>query len=306
MGCVFVQFMILFQYRNYNRFHYKLYCNYCQSLYTSKNEGIRIFLTKNETGCKGDFMRYPMITGHAGNDNTGMNSLDSLYKSVSLGADAIEVDVRSDMRSVLVLSHDAQNQDVYVICLKLSDLFETASQYPEIRINCDLKEKDLPLAVISLARQYGLDAERLILTGTVPPSYISIHPEIINMSHVYLNIEFALEEICLNEMKKSNIEIQDYYVKPWKYIRELVPYTEQNIRKAAQVCNDCKVKGINVPYSLLSDQNIRIFKESGIPVSVWTVNDENEMIRLFQAGIENLTTRNVAKAKTIRMSLFNF
>lgn len=251
-------------------------------------------------------MRYPMITGHTGNDNTNMNSFESMHKCISLGADAIEVDVRSDTKSVLVLSHDAKSQDAYDTCPKLSDLFEVAKQNPEIRINCDLKEQDLPLKVISLAQQYGLDADRIIFTGTVPPSYISLHPEIVNLSHIYLNIEFALEEVCLIEMDKSNIEKQNFYKNPWKYVREFVTDVEPYLHKVARVCIDHKVKGINIPYSLLTDQNIRLFKESGVPISAWTVNDENEMKRLFMAGIENITTEFVARAKSIRMNLFNF
>jgi len=57
---------------------------------------------------------------------------------------------------------------------------------------------------------------------------------------------------------------------------------------------------------LLTDKNIGILKEAGIPVSAWTVNDEKEMERLFLKGIENITTLNVAKAKAIRMDLFNY
>lgn len=253
-------------------------------------------------------MRYPMITGHAGNDNTNMNSIESLYKCISLGADAVEVDVRRDKKSVLVLSHDEQSQNIYDTCTKLSSFFEIASQNPEIIINCDLKEKNLPLDVINLARQYGLETNRLILTGTIPPSYISLHPEITEMSHIYLNIEFALEEICLEKMSESYTQArkEDYYNKPWKYIREMNIDAEHYLEKAAQICLQYKVKGINMPYSLLTDRNIKLIKEAGVPISAWTVNDEKEMERLFLKGIANITTKNVAKAKAVRMNLFNF
>jgi len=248
-----------------------------------------------------------MITGHAGNDNSIANSPESLYKCISLGADASEVDVRRDENSVLVLSHVKQSQNIYDTCTKLSTIFEAASRNSEIIINCDLKEENLPVDVISLARQYGLDKSRLILTGTVPPSYISLHPEITEMSHIFLNIEFAIEDICLEKMNTSYTKAQknDYYNNPWKYIRELNINMEQYLEKAVQTCLEYKVEGINMPYSLLTDKNIGILKEAGIPVSAWTVNDEKEMERLFLKGIENITTLNVAKAKAIRMDLFN-
>jgi len=251
-------------------------------------------------------MRYPMITGHAGNDNTNMNSLESLYKCIALGADAVEVDVRRDRNSVLVLSHDEQDQDVYDTCTRLSTLFDIASQSTDIIINCDLKEMNLPLDVIGLARQYGLGSDRLILTGTIPPSYISAHPEITEMSSIFLNIEYAFEEICISRLTGLHPEFrkEDFYNNPWKYIKD--PGIDTYLETAAQVCREYRVSGINIPYELLTDRNIEILKNAGIAISAWTVNDESEIERLFLKGIENITTKNVARAKSIRMKLLNF
>lgn len=227
-------------------------------------------------------MRYPMITGHTGNDGTPANSIESIEKSILLMADAFEVDVRKDDSSVLVLSHDAQDQSAYDKCFRLADAFSIAAQHPNICINCDLKEDDLALEVITLAQSFGLGPERLILTGAISLPFLTRHSEIIKMADIYLNAE--------------NI-IDDLYTIPW---------IEIFVGRLSQTCLNYGVKRINIPYAYLTDDNIKTFSKYGLLISAWTVNNEAEMARLISRGVANLTTSHVEKAKSIRMDLLGF
>lgn len=252
-------------------------------------------------------MRYPMITGHTGNDGTPPNSIQSINKSIFFGADAFEVDIRKDRNSVLVLSHYAQNQEGYNTCLRLTEAFEIAAQHPEIHINCDLKDDNLPLEVASLAHSFGISANRLILSGTVTPSFLTRHPEIVEMADIYLNVECVVDKIYFQKISQSNKLQQDTTNhSPWNEIKKVASGIDPYIEILSETCLKYGVKGINISYVCLTDKNIRDFEKRGIPLSVWTVNDQVEMARLFSCHVENITTLRVAEAKSVRKNLLGF
>ncbi len=253
-------------------------------------------------------MRYPMITGHTGNDGTQNNSIESIHKSISLGADAFEVDIRKAGDSDLVLSHDAHGPSGYDTYLRLGEAFEIAAQHPDIRINCDLKDDDLPLEVVALANSFGIGVNRLILSGSVATTYLSSHPELVQMADVYLNAECIFEKLYFQETSQAKTQSQydAFRENPWKYIKRTITSIDPYIGILSETCLEYGVKGINIPYVCLTDQSIKGFKKYGVPLSVWTVNEETEMTRLFSYGIENLTTRCVDKAKSIRKNLLGF
>lgn len=253
-------------------------------------------------------MRFPIITGHTGNDETAANSLDSVMKCISLGADVFEIDVRRDENSVLILSHYEQSQDIYDTCPRLAEVFEIAGKHSEIGINCDLKDEDLPLEVATLAASYGIGPDRLILTGLVAPAFLTKHPAVIHMANIYMNAENILEDIYfeLVSSEKSQISHHMFYQNPWKHLREVITGIEPYIATLSEKCRQLGVRGINLPYRSLTDEGVGEFKRNGIPLSVWTVNDETEMTRFLKCGIENLTTLDVSLAKLVRKDLFGF
>ncbi|WP_020610797.1 glycerophosphodiester phosphodiesterase [Sediminispirochaeta bajacaliforniensis] len=250
----------------------------------------------------------PMITGHTGNDGTKDNSLEAAQKSIALGADAFEVDVRRDKNSVLILSHNEWEQNGYGSHPQLSEIFELLRHHPEIRINCDLKEDNLPLEVISLASRFGIGSDRLILTGLITLPYLEKHPEITKMSTVYLNAENILESVYFQLVRSEALQPshQSFYARPWKYLLERIPGITPHIGLISEMCLRHKVRGVNVPYQYLKDENIDDLKKKGIPLSVWTVNDENELVRFLSCRVENVTTRKVVMAKAIRKHLLGF
>ena len=253
-------------------------------------------------------MQYPMITGHTGNDGTPDNSLEAVEKSISIGADAFEVDIRRDENSVLVLSHDSKGQCDYDKCIRFTEVLEILTKHPDIRINCDLKEDDLPLEVAAIADDFGIGPERLILTGTVTPSFLEQHPEVVKMADIYLNIEYYFEDFYFKGLIQTDkqIDYNTFHNNPWKNIKEIIPSIDPYIGMISEACLKYGVKGINMPYALLNDENINIFKESHLALSVWTVNDRTDMMRMFSYGVENLTTRCVSLAKDVRKDILGF
>ncbi len=253
-------------------------------------------------------MRFPIITGHTGNDGTAANSLDSVIKCISLGADAFEIDIRRDENSILVLTHNQQSQDVYDSCLRLTEVFEIAGKHPEICINCDLKDDNLPLEVATLAASYGIGPDRLILTGLVAPTFLEKYPEVKKMANIYMNAENLLEKIYFELVsgEKAQISRHMFYQNPWRHLREVITDIGPYISTLSEKCRQLGVRGINLPYRCLTDEGVVEFNRNGIPLSVWTVNDETEITRFLKSNVENVTTLNVSTAKSVRKDLFGF
>ena len=258
-----------------------------------------------------------MITAHAGCEKTAPNSIESVRKGISLGADAVEIDVRRrEADGVLYLSHDPLLGGAVERCVKLSDAFKIVSGHPTIRINCDLKEGGLIPHVVDLAHRYGLGPERLIFTGIVYPSYIVREPGINRMADVYINAENIIAETyyeARGEKEGFSKELRlEFEKNPWAFVRKNIldesSSESENISEyvelISELCPSLYVKGLNIPYRILSDIVLEKFIRSGLLLSVWTVDEEKEVRRLLPY-VENLTTRSVSVAKAVRKEAFS-
>ena len=56
------------------------------------------------------------------------------------------------------------------------------------------------------------------------------------------------------------------------------------------------VRGINLSYKRLDAALVDRFHSEGLEVSVFTVNDEENLDRILSYGVENITTKTVASA----------
>ena len=251
-------------------------------------------------------MLSPTITGHTGNDQTEEDSLDSVYKSIELGADAFELDIRRDMEGNLVISHHSRCQEEYNSCHRLSEVFEILRSHHGIRINCDLKEEDLPLDVINLAAGFGVEKDRMILTGIVALPYLEKHSGILKKADIFMNAENILEDVYFNitRQEPSDASRREYYSNPWKHLRSVFSSITPYIGLLTETCQKYGVKGINIPYYFISDENLGDFKKNSISVSVWTVSNEQDIFRFLSQGVDNLTTRQVTVAREIRKKLY--
>lgn len=220
-------------------------------------------------------MKNPLITAHAGCENTVPNSESSLRAALSLHPDAVEVDVRRNGDGTLVLSHNPIGASGIDCTLERAlDLVKAA---PEIQINCDLKEPGLEEAVLELAR--SRDAlDRVILTGTVRPEAVKALQKSLL---VYLNLECLIPE-------------RDFaaYRGPLLSGREL----DLLFRRAEQY----GVGVINLSYQLCSEELQERAWEKGMGLSVWTVDDPALLEKLIPLGFRNVTTRTVRTALRLR------
>jgi glycerophosphoryl diester phosphodiesterase len=132
---------------------------------------------------------------------------------------------------------------------------------PEVLMNLDFKEPGLVRDALRIAREHGV-ADRLLYTGDVGGEDFQ----------AILGSEIPL---WLNEYLLTNEERKDPVSAAAKRGFEI----------------------LNIDRKRVTDILLR---ENADRLSVWTVNEEDELRRLLLAGVKNITTRNPALALQLR------
>ena len=131
-------------------------------------------------------MKKIWITAHSGCEGTPDNSLASIEKGIALGADCVEIDIKTDRFGKLWLTHDLPED--FSGLVSLEEAFALIGK-SGIAVNCDLKEYGALIPTLELAEKYGIGADRLIISGSVDTALLEKEPEITRRSKVFLNSE---------------------------------------------------------------------------------------------------------------------
>lgn len=207
-----------------------------------------------------------MLTAHSGSDNTAPNSWEFIHKYINTKVDAIEVDIRMNENEELYLFHDKldvmTSETVY-----LEDVVKLLKKYPQMYINCDLKEENLEQPVIQLFKRNGI-IKQLILSGTVDLDHVTNNPI------VCFNIENYYPDFY------SNSQLRD----------------SQWIKGIHEYLNQYDVNILNVNYRFFDKKTCEDVLEEGLQLSMWTVDDENARALYHQLQVFNITTRQITES----------
>lgn len=214
-----------------------------------------------------------LITAHSGCDGTPDNSIAFLNYALASRADALEIDVHPKPGGGCYLSHDSSDGD----CPDLEDAFRLLAGSRK-KMNCDLKQPNMELAVLALAKEFGV-ADRILFSGDVNPRLVRDNPEI--RSRTLLNLKPIAWEML------QNLD------------RGILP-GPADMEALVSQCRAYKIPVINVPFKLCTDLFLDVLEREGIGVSAWTVNDTEEASRLLAKNIFNITTRNAAAVCALR------
>ena len=198
------------------------------------------------------------VTAHSGAFGTPDNSIDYVKKVLEENCEIFEIDVSFRPDGTPVIIHDGHPKANEGILLR--DVLSLTAQHPSIKMNLDLKSvANLP-AVDELLDRFGL-TDRAFFTG-VGENWAQTVRENSRVPY-YLNADVAL----------------------WSRSREsaMVSLADKIVRLGAV--------GINTHYSNCRHAMVEVFQEKGLPVSVWTVNDEKNAAKYAALGVDNITTR---------------
>jgi glycerophosphoryl diester phosphodiesterase len=238
------------------------------------------------------------ITAHSGCDGTKQDSLESVRAGILNGADAVEVDVRSNGEGALILSHDRDESRTYQGHASLADVFELAVRNKRIGVNCDLKERETVRAVLHLAEEMGMGPDQLILTGSSVPSMLAADPEIAEKAAVWLNIEGIGEDYYRTgaEVLKPFRHLITDSSSGDKLLRALAGHIDALIDPIITDCRRLGVRAVNMPFIEELTPFMPRFITGGLQVSVWTLNKRESLDQAFGLGVLNVTTRDTSLA----------
>lgn len=205
------------------------------------------------------------ITAHTGCMGTVQNSLESIKAGVRNGASVVEFDLRFTSDGEPVLSHDEPVGGE----VTLDEAFKLVSEIENIKVNVDIKTCDALWKVYLSAQKYGIE-KRIFYTGVNKDFVESVKKDSPEVPY-YLNMK-------VNAWRKNSK----------KYILSLV----EKVKNAGAM-------GINFKYIGASKKLVKIFREKGLLVSIWTVDDERNMYRILSFTPDNITTRNPDKLSKI-------
>ena len=204
-----------------------------------------------------------VITAHSGCEGTEPGSRENIMTALSSGAEMLEVDVRKN-GDLLFLSHDPC--DTPEKCTTLDFVFANLAEKPLMRINCDVKTPGLIAPVMALAKKHGVE-KAVVFTGEC-------------------NLEYE-------EIRALGGELW-YSMWPWK--GEL----SEEMPKAVAFCKEISCPVINPHFSMVTDETNALLAENGIRFSAWTADTEEEIRRLLEMGVLNITTRKPLLALKLR------
>lgn len=198
------------------------------------------------------------VTCHAGAMFTPPNSIYSVKTGVGWGAKVVEFDVsfRPDGSPVIIHAAKPGNSGG----VPLESALEAVAESPDCRINLDLKSTANLAAVDELVKLHGL-CDRVFYTGVSTEWVETVR----NSSEIpyYLNYEITAEDA-------SN---------------------KESARRAAENAKSFGAIGINSNFRGASRLFVETAHESGLLVSLWTVNSPKDMIKVLEMKPDNITTK---------------
>ena len=197
-------------------------------------------------------------TAHTGCVGTPDNSLEAIKTGAECGADIVEFDLYFTKDDEPVLSHDKPTGNEFT----LDQAFEKVSEYEDLKVNVDLKSYGSLEKVVECAEKHEIK-DRIFFTG------------------IFSEDVEAVKKACPDIEYYLNYEIEKESKQTDEYLNNLI----ETVKESGAV-------GINCHYKNVTEKMVKAFRENGLLVSVWTVNDEKDMYKVLQLQPDNITTRN--------------
>ncbi len=242
------------------------------------------------------------ITGHSGCNGTKRDSIDSIIEAIKAGADIVEIDVRRDTFGNLILSHDKQNLEEYKQCYLVKDAFKIIRDSEKIRVNCDIKENDEVDQLFELAEEFGIEHDKLFLSGSISTDLLKRESSIMNKAQILWNVEEAvipfIEPVLIERGMEDQINL--LHSLPWQIIKKMEIKVEDYLDMICNQAVQLNISTLNMPYTIVTEANLEIMRKNNLKASVWTVNDSDEIIKMLKMHVFNITTLEVNKALKLR------
>jgi glycerophosphoryl diester phosphodiesterase len=227
----------------------------------------------------------PRILAHRGLAlNAPENTLLAFLSALALGVTHLETDVQVSRDGVAVLAHDAD----------LERLAGRASRIDELTVS-ELKRIDLGAGQTFATLAEALDTFPeacfnidLKAPGSVGPAVAAIRaaratPRVLVTSFSESRRLAAVRQLPGVATSASAATMVRALVAAELGLRPLV-------RRALAAVDAVQVPEVARGFRVVTPRTIRAFHDAGVEVHVWTVNDESDMVRLLDLGVDGIVT----------------
>lgn len=238
-------------------------------------------------------MKHTIITGHSGFEDTGKDSLETVEKALEMGLECVEVDVRMDDCGCLRLSHDYRSS--YDGAVMLKDVMRRIAS-SKTCLNCDLKEQRVIYPVLALAKDCGMKEGQLIFSGSVSCDLLAVDEQISREARIFLNIE----EIAKYMIAGISDDFVNLMRTPWMQLMNAIETIDDRmLERIYSASKSVGAETINLPKNLPFEM-LKKLRELGAELSIWTVNEQEDLKRMLSLQPLNITTMQVTKALRLR------
>ncbi|MCD7775599.1 MAG: glycerophosphodiester phosphodiesterase [Clostridiales bacterium] len=202
------------------------------------------------------------LTAHTGCMGTKANTIESIDAGFNSGADVIEIDIRFLKNGVPVLSHNPVSKDRENSVVKLDAAFDCIKNYPEKKVNLDIKSTENLGEVQRLAKEKGV-LNQVFFTGIYPNFVNAVRRDAPEISY-YLNYNIP---------------------NPLMKVKAYLNYLVRKTKRLGAV-------GLNINKAVCSRELVELFHRSNLLVSVWTITDINGAKKYLSLSPDNITCKN--------------
>lgn len=216
------------------------------------------------------------------------NTMLAFRKAVEEGADMIETDVRKTKDGVLVIMHD--NQLSRVSDDPRADMKITESNYDDFK-DIDISSKKHPEAPV---QHVALLSELLEL---IKETGIEVNIEIKVNSSCYDNLEYYIYDMVKEYGVEDKILYSSFDHIALDNLKRQDPTVKIGLLYSNALCNVCdyacrmNADAIHPEYKLeLMKGETQKCLDAGIDINAWTVNREEDAIKLVKRGVTGIIT----------------
>ncbi len=222
-------------------------------------------------------MNKPLVIGHRGAmGHETENTLASIEKALDLKVDMIEIDVFQIESGEIVVFHDE----------RLERLSNGGGAIEEYNIF------DLKKLTLEGNHKIPMLQDVLKLVDKKVPLNIELKGKN-TADRVHFIIEYYIKE---KGWKLEDFVISSFHWDTLKRMRELHPdiaiavLTEENPLDAIPIAKELNAIAINPDFEKLTEENVLAIKEAGFKIYTWTVNEEQDIIKVKRMGVDGIFT----------------
>lgn len=242
------------------------------------------------SGCVQESSIHTMVTAHRGDQATAPeNTLAAFQAAIDSGADFIELDVTETKDGVLVILHDDSLQRTASLDKNIWEV--TYAETQELDVGSWYSEKFAGERIPTLEEVIQLCRDK-----------IKLNIEMKVTGNESEQFEEKLVDMIVQENFQEQCIVTSFNYETVKEVKKLEPSIQTGPILSGEGWNLADYRDMDlfsIHEQILTKELVEEAHSMGMPVHVWTVNDEKDIRHFQEMGVDNIITNYPGKAKEL-------